>query len=86
MDKFFEQGEEAMYGINRVIITGDEIAFGVHCYFILYSDGSTQEIRADDADLKKIKPVIINNEFNQMLFKLWKKDFKLWRKEKKRVF
>lgn len=76
MDKFFEQGEEAMYGINRVIITGDEIAFGVHCYFILYSDGSTQEIRADDANLKKIKPVIINNEFNQMLFKLWKKEKK----------
>ena len=79
MDEFFEQGEEAMYGINRVIITGNETAFEIHCYFILYSDGSTQEIRADDANLKKIKPVIINNEFNQMLFKLWKK-------EKKRVF
>lgn len=79
MDEFFEQGEEATYGINRVIITGNETAFGIHCYFILYSDGSTQEIRADDANLKKIKPVIINNEFNQMLFKLWKK-------EKKRVF
>ena len=79
MDEFFEQGEEAMYGINRVVIAGNETAFGIHCYFILYSDGSTQEIRADDANLKKIKPVIINNEFNQTLFKLWKK-------EKKRVF
>lgn len=76
MDEFFEQGEEAMYGINRVIITRNETAFGIHCYFILYSDGSAQEIRADDANLKKIKPVIINNEFNQMLFKLWKKEKK----------
>lgn len=74
MNKTFKQGEEAIYGPNHVIITGAESAFGVNTYFIMYADGTMKEIEVDDKSLKKIEPVIIHSEFNQILLKLWEGD------------
>ena len=33
-----------------------------------------KEIETDDENLKKIEPIIIHSEFNQILLKLWKGD------------
>ena len=74
MNEFFKQGEEAMYGSSHVIVTGAASAFGVDTYFIMYADGTMREVEVDDKSLKKIEPVIIHSEFNQILLKLWEKD------------
>lgn len=74
MNEIFKQGEEAMYGLNHVIITGAEFAFGTNIYFIMYADGTVKEIDVNDEALEKIEPVIIHNELNQILLSLWEKD------------
>jgi hypothetical protein len=73
MSKIFKQGEEAMYGVSRVIITGSLDFDGLH-YFILYADGSSDVVRADDKCLRQINPKIIHKELLQILDKLYKKD------------
>lgn len=74
MSKIFKQGEEAMYGPNHIIVTGAYSAFGADIYCIMYADGTMREVEVDDKSLKKIEPVIIHSEFNQILLKLWEKD------------
>ena len=68
---YFEQGEEAMYGVSRVIITGSLNFDGLH-YFILYADGSSNVVRADDKCLRQVNPKIIHKELFQILDKLYK--------------
>jgi len=74
MNEIFKQGEEAMYGPSHVIVTGAYSAFGADIYCIMYADGTMKEIDVDDKSLKKIEPVIIHSEFNQILLKLWEED------------
>ena len=50
------------------------IRIWVDTYFIMYADGTMREVEVDDKSLKKIEPVIIHSEFNQILLKLWEKD------------
>lgn len=70
---YFEQGEEAMYGVSRVIITGSLNFDGLH-YFILYADGNSNVVRADDKCLRQMNPKIVHEELFQILDKLYKKD------------
>lgn len=73
---YFEQGEEAMYGTSRVIITGSLDFDGLH-YFILNADGSSNVVRADDECLRQVSSKIVHKELFQMLDKLYKKNIEI---------
>lgn len=72
--KFLNKAKKLCMGLNHVIITGAEFAFGTNIYFIMYADGTVKEIDVNDEALEKIEPVIIHNELNQILLSLWEKD------------